>query len=193
MKLHFNYPAQKYTTQQIVERDTAGEAMDFIFFLKTSKADPLDVGCFCQWQKCFISDEVRNYTHAEQYMMAQKALLFDDEEILEKIMAAKKPKDMLELGRQIKNFDQAVWDKEKYHIVLNGNFLKFSQNTLMGEILLSTEDKIICEANPSENIWSIGYAADDVKARQPKEWGQNLLGFALMHVRDELRDPNLVF
>lgn len=43
--------------------------------------------CFSQWTKYKFQDNQKiNYTSAEQYMMAQKALLFDDREIYNKIM-----------------------------------------------------------------------------------------------------------
>ncbi|MFA6210538.1 MAG: NADAR domain-containing protein [Candidatus Obscuribacterales bacterium] len=38
-----------------------------------------------------------------------------------------------------------------------------------------------------DRIWGIGMAQSNAKARDPKQWnGQNLLGFALMQVRDQL-------
>lgn len=37
-------------------------------------------------------------------------------------------------------------------------------------------------------VWGIGLAADDPRAQDPEQWpGRNLLGFALMRVRAELR------
>ena len=44
------------------------------------------------------------------------------------------------------------------------------------------------EASPYDNIWGIRLAASSPEAQDPMKWrGQNLLGFALMEVRDELR------
>ena len=44
------------------------------------------------------------------------------------------------------------------------------------------------EASPYDTIWGIGLAAEDPRAKDPSQWrGQNLLGFALMEVRDEIR------
>ena len=38
-----------------------------------------------------------------------------------------------------------------------------------------------------DKIWGIGLAADDPRAANPLQWqGLNLLGFALMAVREEL-------
>ena len=67
------------------------------------------------------------------------------------------------------------------------NFEKFRQNPPLGEFLLSTGNAVIVEASPVDRIWGIGLAADDERATNPLQWrGENLLGFALMEVRDRL-------
>ena len=120
--------------------------------------------------------------------MAAKAELFGDKEIRKEILNISEQKKMKSLGRKVKNFDQNVWDKFKYSIVLNGNWCKFSQNRELREFLLSTGDKILVEASPYDSIWGIRISASSPEAKNPMKWrGQNLLGFALMEVRDELR------
>lgn len=43
------------------------------------------------------------------------------------------------------------------------------------------------EASPYDRIWGIQLSADTPEAQNPFRWrGENLLGFALMEVRDEL-------
>ena len=43
------------------------------------------------------------------------------------------------------------------------------------------------EASPVDRIWGIGLSRDDPRAQSPVEWrGLNLLGFALMAVRQQL-------
>lgn len=121
-------------------------------------------------------------------MMACKAELFGDREIREQILGCSDPKQIKALGRKVRGFDQAVWDKFKYAIVLNGNWLKFSQNRPLREFLLSTGDSVLVEASPYDNIWGIRLSANLPEAQDPFKWrGQNQLGFALMEVRDELR------
>ena len=45
------------------------------------------------------------------------------------------------------------------------------------------------EASPVDRIWGIGLNADDPAAGDPGCWrGLNLLGFALMQVREALKD-----
>ena len=121
-------------------------------------------------------------------MMAAKAELFGDSEIQEQILKCSDPKQIKALGSKVRGFDQKVWDKFKYAIVLNGNWCKFSQNRDLREFLLSTGDGVLVEASPYDNIWVIRLAASSPEAQDPMKWrGQNLLGFALMEVRDELR------
>lgn len=121
-------------------------------------------------------------------MMAGKAELFSDQEIREQILKCSDPKQIKALGRKVRRFDQKVWDKFKYAIVLNGNWCKFSQNRNLRKFLLSTGDSVLAEASPYDNIWGIRLSANSLEAQDPMKWrGQNLLGFALMEVRDELR------
>src|SRR5699024_8535661 len=124
----------------------------------------------------------------EEYMKASRAELVGDGEIREKLLQCSVPKQIKALGRKVRNFDQKVWDRFKYAIVLNGNWCKFSQNRDLREFLLSTGDSVLVEASPYDAIWGIRLAASSPEAQDPMKWrGQNLLGFALMEVRDELR------
>lgn len=85
-------------------------------------------------------------------------------------------------------FGDIILLKTEYSIVLNGNWCKFSQNPSLRDFLLSTKDQVLVEASPYDAIWGIGLSADSPDAQNPHNWrGQNLLGFALMEVRDELR------
>ena len=70
---------------------------------------------------------------------------------------------------------------------MRANLEKFSQNSALSEYLLGTGKKVLVEASPADRIWGIGLAADNPKALNPNSWrGLNLLGFALMEVRQRL-------
>ncbi|MOA26451.1 Swarming motility protein YbiA [compost metagenome] len=121
-------------------------------------------------------------------MMAEKAMIFDDKEMLERILKSDNPKEIKELGRKVNNFNEAIWTKKRYSTVLNGNYAKFLQNPKLMQFLLQTEDKILVEASPYDQIWGISMSSDDQSVNDPFKWkGENLLGFALMEVRDELK------
>ena len=161
----------------------------FIFFWGHScKENIINKSCLSQWYKSdFIIDDVK-YCCMEQYMMAEKAKLFNDSETLNLIMDETDQKTIKDLGRMVKNFNSNIWDENKYNIVLKGNFAKFSQNNNLKDFLLSTNDSIIVEASPYDKVWGIGMKQDDKNILDVSKWkGKNLLGFALMEVRDMLR------
>ncbi len=70
---------------------------------------------------------------------------------------------------------------------MTGNIAKFSQHPELKGFLLNTGKRILVEASPVDKIWGIGLAKDDDRIHNPLTWqGLNLLGFALMNVRDRL-------
>ena len=78
---------------------------------------------------------------------------------------------------KVRGFDQKVWDKFKYAIVLLGNWHKFSQNRELREFLLSTGDSVLVEASPYDAIWGIRLAASSPEAQDPMKWrGQKSAG-----------------
>ena len=77
----------------------------------------------------------------------------------------------------------------RFDIVVKGNLLKFSQNEHLKEFLVNTGNRILVEASPTDRIWGIGMQQGEPGIEAPKKWnGLNLLGFALMEVRDELQN-----
>ena len=176
----------KYNLENLIKDFNSKKKLKFIFFWgHTQNGDEITKACFSQWYNCkFVVDGITYHT-AEQYMMAQKALLFNDNDIFNKIMNSKHPKEYKELGRKIKNFSDSKWNENKYQIVLKGNIAKFSQNEKLKAFLLNTGTKILVEASPYDKIWGIGLSADQENIENPLTWnGENLLGFALMEVRD---------
>lgn len=140
-----------------------------------------------QWYEAPFEVGGTRYATAEHFMMAGKARLFGDAQAHERILAATSPSSAKKLGRTVKGFDDARWNAARFDLVVEGNLAKFSQNTTMGEFLKSTGERVIVEASPVDRIWGIGMAADDPHAENPRLWkGLNLLGFALMEVRDRL-------
>lgn len=164
----------------------------FFFWGHTQKQQGVvDKSCFSQWYPDIFSVDGIQYFTAEHWMMAKKAALFNDDEILEKILSAQKPAVVKALGREVKNFDAGVWAENAYRIVVEGNRHKFSQNERLKLFLLTTKNKIIVEASPADAVWGIGLAQDAKEAANPFTWkGTNLLGFALMEVRDFLSEKN---
>ena len=179
----------RYSVEGVCEKFKSGEKVEFLFFWghTKNKNGKITKACFSQW---YLSDfKVHGvlYNCAEKYMMAEKARLFKDYETLEEILSVENQKEIKDLGRKIKNFNEELWNREKYEIVKSGNLAKFSQNENLNEFLLSTKGKILVEASPYDCVWGIGRGVNEEGIEDPKTWrGENLLGFALMEVRDTL-------
>ncbi len=180
---------QKYSVATIRNNYQSGKKSKFVFFWKPeiSKDGRLTESCLGQWWKSDFELDGQKYICMEQFMMSGKAKLFGDEEIDREVLRATDPKTIKSLGRAVRNFDNDVWDRQKFTIVYYGNLLKFSQNNELKEFLLSTKNKILVEASPLDSIWGIKLSAKNIDSNNPMKWrGQNLLGCALMQVRDEL-------
>ena len=88
----------------------------------------------------------------------------------------------------MRDFDASRWDAAAFGIVTRGSKEKFGQNPELRAFLLETGDAVLVEASPVDSVWGIGLAADDPRASDPRQWqGRNLLGFALMAARSQLR------
>ncbi|KAJ0160949.1 N-glycosidase [Colletotrichum tanaceti] len=128
---------------------------------------------------------------AEHYMMHGKALLFADADAALAILAADHPRKVKALGRGVRGFDGARWDAERERVVREGNLLKFRGAPHLRARLLATGSRELVEASPTDRIWGIGFAPDKAPASDRKRWGLNLLGKALMEVREALREEEL--
>ena len=180
----------KYDMERIKELARRNPCTPIIYFWgHTPNPKKMTAACFSQWYDCLFEVEGVQYHTAEQFMMASKARLFGDEEVFNEIMSADSPFDYKKLGRKIRGFDQELWDAHKYGIVVTGNKAKFGQNPDIREFLLSTGDAIIAEASPYDKIWGIGLKREDAQKGTVEQWlGENLLGCALMEVRDWLKE-----
>lgn len=146
-------------------------------------------GIYSQWYQASMTIDGVLYNCCEQYMMHQKALLFNDIETAEKIMLTSHPRDQKELGRQVKNFDKNLWDKVNLQIVYKANYAKFTQNEDLKKQLLETGNKLLVEASPYDQIWGIGMGEEEEGINNPMNWkGQNLLGWAITLVKQELQN-----
>lgn len=145
-------------------------------------------GPFSQWYKSSFRDSRGTlYNCAEQYMMAQKALLFDSPDKYWAIMGSHDPKEQKAIGRTISDFDLDVWKENAKLIVYRGNLYKFTQNKYLKNQLLDTGSKYIVEASPYDKVWGVGLREDDPAILDFNNWqGSNWLGEILVKVREDL-------
>lgn len=179
----------KYSIEKLITQINQGEKIKYLFFWghRPSKDGSVIKSCLSQWWEQSFTVDRTEYKSAEHWMMAEKARLFKDQEMWETIVVSKTPGEAKKLGRQISNFDPKVWDDNKFQIVVEGNVHKFNLNEDLKTFLLNTKDRVLVEASPPDNIWGIGMDQNHKDINNPEKWkGQNLLGFALMEVRDQL-------
>ena len=161
----------------------------FIFFWSHLESKAGHKAVLSQWYESKFEIDGVVYNSAEQYMMAQKAKLFGDITIYKKILNANSPAHAKALGREVRGFDEEIWTLNRFNIVVEGNLAKFNQNVKLKEYLISTKNRILVEASPKDYIWGVGLDERDYNITNPKKWrGLNLLGFALMRVRDLIKE-----
>lgn len=131
------------------------------------------------------SEKEYSYSSAEQAIMHLKAVIMGDELAANAIMKSSDPSTAKRLGRTVKGFQQELWDKHVSDIAYAVLYAKFVQNPGLKRVLLSTMGKVIAEASPGDRVWGIGRSV--VSAMRGGPWrGRNVLGLALMRVRDNI-------
>ena len=128
------------------------------------------------------------FSSMEQYMMYQKAIVFNDTKSAKKILETTDVSKIKALGRQVSNYNDTYWNGVRQIIIYKGLLEKFSQNKDLKKRLLNTGNDILAECAVQDKIWGIGLSMKDVNRWDMEKWrGENLLGFALMMVREELQ------
>ncbi len=136
-----------------------------------------------------VAGNVLSLENSEQFMMWAKAWLMGDAEMALAMMFESDPKKLKAMGREVQNYQNDVWVKNRLAVMVYGCYLKFSQNEVRKTTLLATGERIIVEASPDDRIWGIGLEESDPRCLDKAQWeGFNLLGEALMIVRALLRD-----
>ncbi len=176
-----------YDIQWLKTKFDSDERLKFLFFWGHTPAmdGSVNSSCLSQWWKCRFEHNGLTFRSTEHWMMYQKALLFNDLAIAQQILDCHAPGEAKELGRKVTNFDNDIWNANRIQIVVEGNLLKFNQNDALRTFLLNTKQRILVEASPVDEIWGVGLSKDAKTIHNPHQWrGLNLLGFALMEVRD---------
>ncbi|PIA78734.1 hypothetical protein BFR04_04145 [Gaetbulibacter sp. 4G1] len=179
----------KYNREQLIRGFKQKKRIKYLFFWghTPNKDGSIGKSCFSQWWVAPFKVNDIIYKTAEHWMMAEKARLFNDNQILEEIIKSNSPMEAKQWGRKVIGFTPEKWNQYKYEIVKQGNIHKFSQHPELKEFLLNTKNRVLVEASPRDRIWGIGMSQNNEKAENPIMWrGENLLGFALMEVREEL-------
>ena len=135
----------------------------------------------------FKVNEVK-YSSMEQFMVYKKAIRFQDIEKAQQILSTNDVALIKEYGRQVKGYNDSIWCGIRQMVVYQGLLAKFSQNNILCNKLLQTQNDILAECAVKDRVWGIGLSMKDPERLDLAKWrGQNLLGYTLMMVREELR------
>lgn len=138
------------------------------------------------YQTKFIVNGI-NFSCGEQFIMYNKAILFNDIDIATQIINESDPVKIKKLGRKVKNFNDNIWSKMREQIAYNGLYAKYKQNIILHDYIIETDMLKIVEASPIDKIWGIGLGIYDIQIEDKKNWkGSNILGKILMNVRSQL-------
>ena len=134
----------------------------------------------------FVVDGIE-FSSMEQFMMYQKACRFHDASVANEILGTNDAAEIKKLGREVHGYDENTWNGIRQIVVYEGLKAKFSQNAELKEKLVDTGDVILAECAVRDQIWGIGLSMKNLDRFEPENWnGQNLLGYALMMVRESL-------
>ena len=144
-------------------------------------------GYLSNWYMSDFTVEGIKFSSMEQYMMYKKAMYFNDQNIAKQILATDDVREIKKFGRLVSNYDDNYWNGVRQIIIYNGLLAKFSQNEELKRQLISTKDAVLAECAVNDHIWGIGLSIKDPDRFDRRKWkGQNLLGYALMMVREKL-------
>ena len=191
----------RYNIQWLIDQVAKGASLKYVTFWKADEGEENNV--FSQWYKGkpFVINR-RSYATAEQYMMSEKALLFNDLDMYQAIMNEPDPDHCKKLGRQVKGFVGHIWDEAFPEILFHGNLGKLQSDIEIVDALLQTGNAVLIEASPFDDIYGAGMRKEDLLnpdgtlKTPPQNWhkknserqAENNLGFILMGIRDLFRE-----
>lgn len=192
-----NAPYNKYHIDWLIDEVANGIPHTYVcFYLAEKSSDYCEFSLWYNGAPIFINGKC--YTSAIQYILSQKALLFNDLNSYIKIMNESDPAVCEKFGDNIENFDDTVWKMSYREILFNANVGKFLSDKKFADALMATKDAVIINSSPSDDIYGTGILKEDLLTESgslkipPQNWhkedsdfqAKNELGFVLMSVRD---------
>ena len=148
----------------------------------TGRANPLSRLYRCK----FTVNEI-TFTSLEQYILFNKALLFDDLKTAHMILKTNDTYIQKTMSKRIRNYHHKIWHKEMRRIAFDGTEYKFKdkKNKHLRDMLINTAPNTLAEACPYDRDWGIGLSINDPSIYHKNKWrGDNIYGQVLMDVRN---------
>lgn len=144
-------------------------------------------GYLSNWYPSIFTLNGVTFSSMEQYMMYRKAIYFGDDKVAAQILATEDVAEIKTLGRLVSGYDENLWNGVRQIVVYEGLLAKFSQSSDLRKQLKGTGQAFLAECAVKDRIWGIGLSMHDTNRLDRAKWqGQNLLGYALMMVRERL-------
>lgn len=134
----------------------------------------------------FHDNEGIGYKTIEHYIVYQKAILFGDLDVAERVLQSPNGRAAKAESKKIAGYDPAIWKDERYVIELSAVYHKFKSHSDALTHLMKTNDRLLVDCT-DDTYWGSGVRLDDPSARTRKRWpGNNIGGRTLMDARDIL-------
>ncbi len=175
---------------ELIRQVSSGRHVKYLHFWGHAprKDGRMGPSCLSQWWEApFEVDGVR-YATAEHWMMAHKARLFGDAEAERKALDAANPGAAKRAGRGVRGFDDRSGSGSGSRSSARAACTSSRSMRRCGSFCWPRETG--CSSRPAR--WTGSGVSDWPRTtngqQDPTRWrGQNLLGFALMEAREELR------
>ena len=165
----------------------AGRNSDAVFFHKPEEFN----GYLSNWYPSPFDLDGKHFSSVEQYVMYRKCMIFGDEKSAKAVLDTDDTAQQQAIGRKATGYNGHVWAGMRQMVVFRGLLAKFNQNEALKQQLLDTGDAWLVECAGSDPIWACGLCLTDDKRLDAANWtGDNILGFALMEVRETLKGTN---
>uniref|UniRef100_A0A915DWN1 NADAR domain-containing protein n=1 Tax=Ditylenchus dipsaci TaxID=166011 RepID=A0A915DWN1_9BILA len=134
------------------------------------------------------ADDGVEHKSAERYYWYKMAEKFDDQEAAKKILTAPNVNAAEAAMKEIKNFDEEVWNKEKLQHWEDGQLLKLKQVRAISNLLVYSQTTYIAVAS-QDKCFGTGWRKNREESNKPIFWdGLNEGGKILMKIRQQLKE-----
>lgn len=172
------------TSHNMDQLQINGRKLDAVFFHLPEEPH----GYLSNWYPAPFELDGICYSSAEQYIMHQKCIAFGDMESGRRVLETSDPAIQQAIGRNINGCIMKLWAGMRQAVAIRGLLAKFSQNSDLKARLLQTGDAVLAECAHSDVTWACGIRLTDHRRFDANMWrGENILGFALIEVRNQLK------
>lgn len=127
----------------------------------------------------------------EHFMMYEKAKLFADEDIAQKILKVWHPMEAKKLGRQVRGFKQGLWEEVRENVMQDLVYCRMIYDNVVRKQAIEHRlaGRSFVEASDRDLIWGVGLSENNPLIHDECNWrGLNLLGKSWDKSTDKLMD-----